>query len=206
VTTFAEVPMVVIVSPKLKVNTLKEFIALAKANPGKLNYGSSGIGSINHIVAELFTREANVDIAHVPFKGGGDMVVGLLNGTVDLIIQSPVAVIPHVTKGTMVALAIASTKRLSSLPDVPTVAEAGLPTYVVGTWFGLAAPKGTPIAAIDWLYREVSKVVLSPKSKERFAALGAEPFSIPPEELGKLMQSESRRWTEVIRAAHIKAE
>jgi len=206
VTTFAQVPMVVIVSPKLGVKSLREFIALAKANPGKFNYGSAGIGSINHIVAELFKREAGIDLTHVPFKGGGDMVVGLLSGAVDLIIQSPVAVIPHVTKGTMTALAIASTRRLESLPDVPTVVEAGLPTYVVGTWFGLAAPKGTPSESINWLYREIAKVVASPKSKERFAQLGATPYSIPPDELGNLMLAETRRWSDVIRAAQIKAE
>jgi tripartite-type tricarboxylate transporter receptor subunit TctC len=206
ITTFARVPMVIVVNPRLQVKTLQEFITRARTEPGKLNYGSSGLGSINHIVAELFKREAQVDLTHVPFKGGAEMVTGLLNGTVDLIVQSPVAVTPYIKDGTMVALAVASTKRIAALSDVPTVIEGGLPTFVVGNWFGLMAPKGTPQERIEWLYREVSKVVKAPEREHRFAAIGAEPYSIPPSELGALIQNETRRWTEVTESAHIRAQ
>jgi len=206
VTTFARVPMVIVVSPRLGVKTLQEFITRARTEPGKLNYGSSGVGSINHVVVELFKREAQVDLIHVPFKGGAEMVTGLLNGTVDLIIQSPVAVAPYIKDGKMVALAVASTKRIAALSGVPTVIEAGLPMFVVGNWFGLMAPRGTPQERIDWLYREVSKIVKAPESEHRFAAVGAEPYSIPPSELGELIQNETRRWTDVTKAAHIQAQ
>src|SRR5207302_651809 len=148
VTISAQAPFVIIVSPMAKIQTLGQLLAQAKANPGKITYGSAGIGSVNHIVTELFKREAKVDLLHVPYKGMGDAMTGLLTGTVDLIITAMPTAIPHIKSGKAVALAVTSAQRSPALPNVPTVREAGVPTYVAGNWFGLTAPKGTPPEAI----------------------------------------------------------
>ncbi len=206
VTISAQAPFVVIVGPDVKVKTLPDLLVYAKANPGKITYGSAGIGSVNHIVTELFKREAGVDITHVPYKGMGEAMTGLLSGTVDLIITALPTAIPHIKSGKAVPLAVTSTKRSSALPDVPTVAEGGVPRYVAGNWFGLTAPKGTPKEAIDYIHREVVKALASPEVKERLAAQGAEPSGISPQEMGKLLVDDTRRWTSVIQSAGIKAE
>jgi tripartite-type tricarboxylate transporter receptor subunit TctC len=206
VTISAQAPFVVIVGPDTKAKTLPDLLAYAKANPGKVTYGSAGIGSVNHIVTELFKREAGVDITHVPYKGMGEAMTGLLSGTVDLIITALPTAIPHIKSGKAVPLAVTSAKRSSALPDVPTVAESGVPRYVAGNWFGLTAPKGTPKEAIDYIHREVVKALASPEVKERLAAQGAEPSGISPQEMGKLLVEDTKRWTNVIQSAGIKAE
>jgi tripartite-type tricarboxylate transporter receptor subunit TctC len=206
VTVFAQTPFVIVVNPRLGVTTLRDFIALAKAQPGKMNYGSAGVGSNNHIFGELFKREAGVDIVHIPYKGMGDAITGLFTGSVDMLVVGTAPVIQYIKAGKMVPLAIASTKRSSALPEVPTVVEAGLPNFIVGNWFGLVAPKGTPKEIVAWLHNEVVKVLATPEVRDRFAALGVEPSGISPEELGTLMREETARWTEVIKAAGIKPE
>ena len=206
VTISAQAPFVVIVGPDAKVKTLPELLAYAKANPGKITYGSAGIGSVNHIVTELFKREAGIDITHVPYKGMGEAMTGLLSGTVDLIITALPTAIPHIKSGKAVPLAVTSAKRSSALPDVPTVVESGVPRYVAGNWFGLTAPKGTPKEAIDYIHREVVKALASPEVKERLAAQGAEPSGITPQEMGKMLVEDTKRWTSVIHTAGIKAE
>jgi tripartite-type tricarboxylate transporter receptor subunit TctC len=206
VTISAQAPFVVIVGPDAKAKTLPELLAYAKANPGKITYGSAGIGSVNHIVTELFKREASIDITHVPYKGMGDAMTGLLSGTVDLIITALPTAIPHIKSGKAVPLAVTSAKRSSALPDVPTVVESGVPRYVAGNWFGLTAPKGTPKEAIDYIHREVVKALASPEVKERLAAQGAEGSGIAPQEMGKMLVEDTRHWTQVIQSAGIKAE
>jgi tripartite-type tricarboxylate transporter receptor subunit TctC len=206
VTISAQAPFVVIVGPDTKAKTLPDLLAYAKANPGKITYGSAGIGSVNHIVTELFKREASVDITHVPYKGMGEAMTGLLSGTVDMIITALPTAIPHIKSGKAVPLAVTSAKRSSALPDVPTVAESGVPRYVAGNWFGLTAPKGTPKEAIDYIHREVVKALASPEVKERLAAQGAEPSGMSPQEMGKLLVDDTKRWTNVIQSAGIKAE
>ena len=206
VTISAQAPFVVIVGPNAKAKTLPELLAYAKANPGKINYGSAGVGSVNHIVTELFKREAGVDISHVPYKGMGDAMTGMLTSTVDLLITALPTAIPHIKSGKAVALAVTSAKRSSALPDVPTVAESGVPGFIAGNWFGLTAPKGTPKEAIDYIHQEVVKALASPDVKERLAAQGAEPSGISPQEMGKLLAEDTKRWTNVIRSAGIKAE
>jgi tripartite-type tricarboxylate transporter receptor subunit TctC len=195
-----------IVGPDAKVKTLPELLAYAKANPGKITYGSAGIGSVNHIVTELFKREAGIDITHVPYKGMGEAMTGLLSGTVDLIITALPTAIPHIKSGKAVPLAVTSAKRSSALPDVPTVVESGVPRYVAGNWFGLTAPKGTPKEAIDYIHREVVKALAAPEVKERLAAQGAEPSGITPQEMGRMLVEDTKRWTSVIHTAGIKAE
>jgi tripartite-type tricarboxylate transporter receptor subunit TctC len=206
VTISAQAPFVVIVGPDAKAKTLPELLAYAKANPGKITYGSAGIGSVNHIVTELFKREAGVDITHVPYKGMGEAMTGMLSGTVDLLITALPTAIPHIKSGKVHPLAVTSARRSSALPDVPTVAESGVPGFVAGNWFGLTAPKGTPREAIDYIHREVVKALASPDVKERLAAQGAEPSGISPQEMGKLLVEDTKRWTNVIHSAGIKAE
>jgi tripartite-type tricarboxylate transporter receptor subunit TctC len=206
VTISAQAPFVVIVGPDAKAKTLPELLAYAKANPGKITYGSAGIGSVNHIVTELFKREAGVDITHVPYKGMGEAMTGMLSGTVDLLITALPTAIPHIKSGKVHPLAVTSAKRSSALPDVPTVAESGVPGFLAGNWFGLTAPKGTPREAIDYIHREVVKALASPDVKERLAAQGAEGSGISPQEMGKLLVEDTKRWTNVIHSAGIKAE
>jgi tripartite-type tricarboxylate transporter receptor subunit TctC len=206
VTISAQAPFVVIVGPNTKAKSLPELLAYAKENPGKITYGSAGIGSVNHIVTELFKREAGVDITHVPYKGMGEAMTGVLSGTVDLIITALPTGIPHIKSGTAIALAVTSAKRSSALPEVPTVAESGVPGFVAGNWFGLTAPKATPKEAIDYIHGEVVKALASSEVKERLAAQGAEGSGISPQEMGKLLVDDTKRWTTVIQSAGIKAE
>lgn len=206
VTVFVKTQFVIVVSPNVKAATLKELIDLAKASPGKLNYGSAGVGSNNHIFAELFKREAHIDLTHVPYKGMGDAITGIFTGSVDMLVVGTAPAIPHIRNGKMVPLAIASPKRSPALPNVPSIVEAGLPGFVVENWFGLVAPKGTPKEIIDWLHAQVVKALSSPELRKRFAELGVEPSGISPEELGIVMRDETQRWSEVIKAAGIRPE
>lgn len=206
VTILAQTPFVIVANPNLKVSSLKELITLAQVRPGKINYGSAGIGSVNHITTELFKREAGIDITHIPYKGMGDAITGMLTGSVDVLIIGILTAIPHINSGKMIPLAVASNKRSPVLPDVPSVAEAGLPKFIAGNWFGWSAPKGTPKEAIDWLHREVVKALASPEVKERLAQQGSEPSGVTPEEFAVVVRNDIQRWTEVIRAAGIKAE
>lgn len=205
VTISAQAPFVVVVSPQTQAKSLKDLLDQAKANPGKINYGSAGIGSVNHVVTEMFMREAHVNLTHVPYKGMGDALTGLLTGSVELLITAMPTAIGQIKSGKIVALAVTSAKRSPAMPNVPTVTEAGVP-FVASNWFGLTAPKGTPKAAIDYLQQEVAKALESPDVKELLAAQGAEPSGITPEEFGRILRDDTKRWGEAIRAARIKAE
>lgn len=206
VTISAQAPFVIIVSPTAKIKTLAQLLEQAKANPGKITYGSAGVGSVNHIVTEMFKREAKVDLLHVPYKGMGDAMTGLLTGSVDVIITAMPTAIPHINSGKAVPLAVTSAQRSAALPNVPTVRESGVPGYVAANWFGLTAPKGTPPEVIEYVRNEVVKALASPDVKERLAAQGAEPSGITPEEFGTILKEDTKRWTEAIRASGIKAE
>lgn len=205
VTISARAPFVVVVSPQARSKSLKNLLDQAKANPGKINYGSAGIGSVNHVVTEMFIREAHVNLTHVPYKGMGDALTGLLSGSIELLITAMPTAIGQVKSGKIVALAVTSAKRSPAMPTVPTVTEAGVP-FEASNWFGLTAPKGTPKAAIDYLQQEVVKALESPDVKKLLAAQGAEPSGIKPEELGRILRDDTKRWGEVIRAARIKVE
>jgi tripartite-type tricarboxylate transporter receptor subunit TctC len=206
ITNLAEWFFVVVAAPKLNVTTLKGLIDLAKANPGKLNYGTAGAGTINHIASELFKREAHVDIAHIPYKGMGPAITGMLEGSIDVLIVGTAPVVTHINAGRMIPLAMASPRRSAILPHVPSAVEAGVPNFVVRNYAGLSAPKGTPREIVDWLQKEAAKALASPAVKERFAAQGVEPSGITPEAFSKLIQEDVERWTGVISAARITAE
>lgn len=206
ITILVQNPFLVVASPALKINSLPELIAAAKARPGKLNYGSAGIGSVNHVTTELFKREAGIDLTHIPYKGMGDAITGLLTGSLDVLIVGIAVATPHINSGKMIPLAVAAPKRSPSLPAVPSVMEAGLPGFIAGNWFAWSAPKGTPREAVDWLQREAAKALESPDIKERVMQQGAEASGISPEEFATVVRSDLQRWTDVIRAARIRLE
>lgn len=206
ITTTVEFPFVIVVNPKLKITSLNELIKLAKASPGKLNFGSSGVGGVNHIMTELFMREAKIKLQHIPYKSMGETMVGILSGDIDVLILSPAAAAPYIENKTVIPIAIAAAKRWSSLPNVPTTIEAGLPGFVANNWFGFAVPKGTPKEIIDWLYKETAKALLSPEVKMRLAAQGVEPGGITPAKFEAVIRNDTRQMSDVIQAAGIKVQ
>jgi tripartite-type tricarboxylate transporter receptor subunit TctC len=187
-------------------NNVKELIAYAKASPGKLNVASSGIGTPNHLGAEMLKHLAGIDIVHVAYKGGGPAMTDLIAGQVQLQFSSIPTVLTHVKAGRIKMLAIGSGKRSPALPDVPTIAEAGVPGYEYTTWYGIFAPSATPPATIKLLNAAVVKAVLSPEVSQRLAPQGAEPAPSTPHELTQYMKEESARWAKAIKAANIKLE
>ena len=206
VTVIAQTPFLILVRPELKIATLRDFIAHAKANPGKLNYGSAGMGSINHITNELFKREAGVDLVHVPYKGMTDAITGLLGGSLDMIMIGILPIAAHIASGKVVPIAIAAPQRSQGLPNLPTVDEAGLPGYRAGNWFGWTAPNGTPAENMDWLQREIARALTAPDVRDRLVAQGVVPSGMPREEFRKIMRDDAQRWATIISAAGIKTQ
>jgi tripartite-type tricarboxylate transporter receptor subunit TctC len=206
VTVVAETPLVIIASPNAKADSLKELIAHAKSNPGKLNYGSGGAGSSTHLAAELFKSVAGVEITHVPFKGAGDAMTGVLTGSVDVLITAIPTAISYIKSDRVKPLAVTASKRSAALPEVATVGEAGLAAFTVSNWFGITAPKGTPKEVVSYVQSEIAKTLGAPDMREKLVAQGAEPSGITPEEFGTLIREETKRWTEVIRKANVKID
>ena len=191
----------IVVHPAVPANNLKELIALAKARPGKLNYGSGGPGNSTHLAGEYFKSLAGVDIVHVPYKGSGPAIVDLLGGQIQLMFANIVAVVAPIKSGKLRAIAGSGPKRSLALPDVPTAVEAGLPGYVVTSWFGLLAPARTPSSVVVKLNAALNKVMREPDLRDKIAAEGAEPAPSTPQEFGKLISSELAVWQKVIKAA-----
>jgi tripartite-type tricarboxylate transporter receptor subunit TctC len=195
-----------VVHPALPVKSVKELIALAKARPGELNYASSGIGGFPHMNTELFKLKTGVNLVHVPFKGAGPAMADVMAGQTQLIITSLVSVMPHVKSGRLRILAVGTLKRNPNLPDVPTISEAGVPGYETYIWWGMFAPLGTPPAVISRIHAETAAVLASPELLRRFDEQGAITKSMSSADFGRLMVSETAKWSEVIRAAGIKEE
>jgi tripartite-type tricarboxylate transporter receptor subunit TctC len=212
VSDFAPVSMVVIVpqllvtNPQLPAKNVRELIALAKAKPGYLNAGSSGVGTPNHLGTELLKWLAGVNIVHVPYKGGSAAVTDLLGGQIQMIFSSVPAVLPHVKAGRLNALGVGSAKRSPALPNIPTIAEAGVPGYEYTTWFGIFAPVRTPQAIVTLLNSEIVKALNTPDMNERLVSLGADPEPGTPDDLRHYMAAESARWAKTIKASGIKLE
>ncbi|HEY6821928.1 MAG TPA: tripartite tricarboxylate transporter substrate binding protein [Burkholderiales bacterium] len=206
ITISAQTPFVVVVRADGGIKTLAEFIARAKAAPGKMNYGSAGVGGANHVVTELFKRAAGIDLTHVPFRGMGDAMIGLIGGNVDVIVTAQPTAMSNLKSGKIIPLAVTSVQRSKVLPNVPTATEAGYPGFVASNWVGLTAPKGTPPEIINWLHKQVVAAIAAPEVKERLDALGAEPSGIRPDEFALVLRDDAKRWAEVVRAAGIKAE
>jgi tripartite-type tricarboxylate transporter receptor subunit TctC len=202
----AMIPQILVVHPSVPANSVKELIALAKANPGKLNYASVGTGSPGHIAGELFKLKTGVDIVHIPYKGGGPAVVDTIGGQVQLLFVSMPAAWQHVKAGKLKAIAVTSAKRSVAAPDVPTIAESGVPDYVVDSWYGALAPAKTPPAAVARLNAAFVKVLEDPQVRERLLAQGAEAAPSTPAEFDRLIRDELQKWDFVIRTAKIKPE
>jgi tripartite-type tricarboxylate transporter receptor subunit TctC len=199
-------PVVVAVTPKLQANTLRELIAMAKEKPGQLNYASAGIGSFQHLAAELFKREAAVDIVHVPFKGGGPAMMDVIAGNTQVAVGSLAQMVPQIKGGKLKALAVGSRERIPAIPEVPTLSEAGLPGYEATNWWGIVAPAGTPRPVIERLHRELNAVIASAETRKRFEAEGADAMPMSSAEFGRFMAAETAKWARVVKDAGIKAE
>jgi tripartite-type tricarboxylate transporter receptor subunit TctC len=189
--------------PSVPANNVRELLALAKAKPGSITYASYGPGSSAHLTAELFKMMAHVDLLHVPYKGAAPAVNDLLGGQVNIIFADVAALLPHIKSGTLKALGIGSPKRFEGLPDVPTIAESGVPGFEAGGFLGLVAPAGTPPAAISALNSAAQKSLAMPDVRERLMALASPPMGGTPEEFAAYMKREVDKWARVIRAAHI---
>ena len=206
ITHVADIPNVLVVSPKLPVSSVKELVAYAKANPGKLNYASSGIGTIIHLNAELFKMLTGTDIVHVPYKGSALSIPDLASGSVSMLFDSLASVMPHIKAGNVKPLAVNARARVPLLPDVPTLAEAGLPAFDRYTWFGMFAPAGTPPDIVRRLQSEVVMALKAPDLRARFDAVGAEPVGSTSEQFVERIKSDGVRWAEVIRKADVKVQ
>ena len=201
----AQTPFVITVSAGSKLASLAELLAEARARPGSLNYGSAGVGSVNHIVTALFLHDARIKVTHIPYKGMSDASVALQGGQVDLIIAASPTALGSIKGGKARALAVSTAKRSPALPAVPTATEAGV-GYVVTNWFGFAVPKGTSSSFVRTLRDDVVRATSAPDVKEKLAAQGAEPSSFTPEEFAQFLKDETKRWGEVIRTSGIKVE
>ena len=206
ITTTVSVPAVLIVSPGLGVRSVKDLIALAKAKPGQVLYSSAGIGSATHFSAELLQSLAGISISHVPFKGIPEAVLEAAVGRVQFMLSPTTNALPFIRDGRLLALAVTPAKRIAVLPDVPTLAEAGVPGYRWETWFGLLAPAKTPRAIVAKLNREVTRILALPDSKERWNALGAEPVPTTPEAFDRFVVEQIALFTKLAKAASIKAD
>ncbi len=202
----ATVPNVMVTHPSVPARTLQEFIALAKSKPGGMNFGSGGNGTSNHLAGELFNIVAGVKLVHVPYKGVNLAMNDVLSGEVHLVVIGIPAAAPHIKAGKLRALALIAPQRSPALPDVPTIAEAGLPNFEVTTWYGVLAPAGTPRPVVTRLNAELVKIMHAPELKERLAAMATEPRTSTPEEFAAYLKQEIAKWAEVVRKAGLKAD
>ena len=199
VTLLVNVPLLMAVPASQPMKTVKDVITLAKANPGKVNYGSGGNGSSSHLAMEMFKSMAGVDIQHIPYKGTGPLITDLLSGQVSMTIASIVPLIPQVRAGKLRPVAVTGVRRSGTLPDVPTIAEAGVPGYDMTNWFGILAPAGLPapiLARLDTLLR---KIVAAPDVREVYAQQGADPVGAGPEAFAKVIAADIPKWEKVVR-------
>jgi tripartite-type tricarboxylate transporter receptor subunit TctC len=200
------IPNGLVIHPSVPAKSLRELVQLARAHPGKINYGSGGVGSANHLAVELLQGTSKARFTHVPYKSAGFGLVGAMTGDVDMVVIVVASAAPYVKDGRMRGLAVFDTKRSASMPEVPTSVEAGFPQIQAVNWYGLLAPAGTPRPIIERLHAESVKVMAEPKTREMLRAQGGEPDSRPPGEFAEFMRAEQARWGRVIREAKIKAE
>jgi len=202
----ASFPSAIVLHPSLPANSVKELIALARARPGQLSFGSAGNGSPNHLSLELFQTMAGVRMVHVPYKGSGQLVGDLLAGQVQLASMGLPVAVPHVQSGKLRAIAVTGAVRSSLLPEVPTVSEAALPGFEVTSWYGVFAPAGLPADIVAKLNSEIGSAVTAAEVKERLAALGAEPSVKSPDQFGRYVRQEIAKWAKVVKDSGAKAE
>ena len=206
ITKVVDVHFVFLANPALAANSVGELIELAKKRPGDIAYSSSGPGGAPHLAMELFKRQANVDLIHIPYKGSSPSISDLIGGRVMLSMDSLVQSFPHLKAKRLKALAVLGPRRAALLPEVPTIAESGLPGYALTNWFGLLAPAATPKETLFKIYNDTVKVLKEPDLRKKIADLGADVVGNSPEEFGAAMRAESAQWAEIIKAANIRAE
>jgi len=206
ITNLADTPLLMTVNAKLPVKTMQDLIALARAKPGSLNYGSAGVGGLIQFAAEMLSRTAKINIVHVPFKGGTPAVAALMGEEIQMLMMPMLDVMPQIKTGRFRALAVSSAKRSPFLPDIPTIAESGVPGFAVSQWWGLFAPGGLPQPITLRLNQEVGKILQSQMMRERLAADGAEPVPSTPEAMAKRVRDEIETWGKIAREAGIKPE
>lgn len=202
----AEGTNVLAVHPSVPATSVKELIALAREKPGALDYASAGIGTFQHLGGELFKLMAGVDMVHVPFRGGGPSMLSVVGGHTKVTFPSLAQSVPYIKSGTLRALGVGARTRIPVLPDVPTIAEAGVPGYEAVNWWGVVAPAGTPPAIVGRLNGEIASVLKSTEVQKQLAGEGATPAPMTPEEFGRLMASETEKWGKVVKQGGIKAE
>jgi tripartite-type tricarboxylate transporter receptor subunit TctC len=195
----ASVPNLLVVHPSVPVNSVKELIAHAKANPGKLNFASSGNGTSIHLSGELFKTMTGLQMTHVPYKGSAPAVTDLLGGQVQLMFDNMPSALPHAKGGKLKPLAVTSAKRFPGTPEIPTIAEAGVPGYEATSWFGVLAPAGTPKEIVNKLSTEIAKALKTPEMKKRLEEQGAEAVGSTPEEFAAHIKSETAKWAKVVK-------
>jgi tripartite-type tricarboxylate transporter receptor subunit TctC len=206
ITLIATTPNVLVVHPSLPVRSIKDLVALAKAKPGKINYASSGIGSPGHLVTERFKIAAKIDMVHIPYKGAGPALTDVVAGHADIYFTSPISAQPFVKSGRLRVVAVASAKRSASMPDVPTVAEAGYPEVDSTSWWGLLAPAGVPKDIIDRLNAETLKLLNQTDVKQRLMSEGADPAPTTPEQFALFIKNEIVKWASLVKLTGVKLE
>ena len=199
-------PNVLVVHPAYPVNSVKQLIEKAKAEPGKIAFASSGNGSAQHLAGELFRQRAGIDIVHVPYKGGGPALIDVMAGQVPMYFGNMASALPHVKNGKLKALAVTGAKRSSAAPELPTIAESGLPGYQVYEWNAIFAPAGTPPAIVNRVQSEIAKAVKVPDVRDRMLALGGEIVASSPADLGAWVREQTASWARVVKAGNIKPE
>lgn len=206
VTTLALFPNMLVVSPGFGTGSVKELVAMAKAQPGKISYASSGNGSAQHLAGELFKQQAGVDLQHVPYKGGGPAMNDVMAGHVPVFFANMASGLGHVKSGKLKALAVTGSRRAASMPDLPTMAEAGVPGYDVYEWNVLVAPAGTPQAIVNKLQDEVKKVLALPEVRERVDTFGGEVIASTPADTAKFIDEQTQKWAAVLKKGNIKVD
>jgi tripartite-type tricarboxylate transporter receptor subunit TctC len=202
----ASSPNIVLVNPSLPVKSIKELIALAQSKPGQLNFASTGNGTHSHLITEMFNSMVGVKMVHIPYKGSALALPDLLSGQVSLIFENALAALPSVKSGQLRPLAVTSAKRSSLVPDLPTVAEAGVPGYASSQWFGILVPAGTPIKIIARLNAEIIKVLNIPEVKERLLNLGAEVIGSTPDEFAAVIKADMAKYAKVVKDTGIRVD
>nr|WP_315594539.1 tripartite tricarboxylate transporter substrate binding protein [uncultured Cupriavidus sp.] len=201
----ASVPNVLVVNAASPYKSVRDLVAAAKARPGALNFDSAGSGSSTHMSGELFKMQAGIDITHIPYKGTGEALTDVMAGRGDMMFAPTVSAMPFVRQGKLRALAVTTPKRAAALPDIPTVAESGLPGYAFDSWFGILAPAGTPKEIVSALNAEIANVLAAPDVRERLAAQGAEPRASTPQEFASYIQAEIGKLAPVVRQSGVRA-
>jgi len=206
VTKLGDAGVIVVAHPTVPVKDLRELIALAKAKPGTLSYGSAGTGSSAHLACELLSQRTGTDLVHVPYKGGGQAIADVVGGQIPLACTAVAGASQFMKTGRLKGLGLSSLKRASGAPDVPTFIESGLPGFVVDSWVGILAPARTPRPIVDRLYAEITALLQTPEVRERFAVLGIEPVGNSPDEFGAQIRADLERWGPVVKKANIRIE